>query len=370
MESREPHQPSRGSLLAVLAISALTLGGLLLSALPESVSLARQPQRVASWTPVFTETFESEISSSWIVTDVTGSNNGEYYWAATAYTASQGITSTWATGGGADGSLLDPGVDDYPHNALTYMIRGPLNLSGTTGARLVFDAWLDIPDDLDSLQVIAATESGSYQAVATLRGESQEWLTYTVDMDAYAGEPEVWVGFRFSSNEAASGLGAFVDNVMLESVVGTNIYLPSVRKDPALTPTPQPPTATPEPDGDVEPYADAPLCPSHDDRAFHTLWDAERGCHYDHEHGDNPHDVDHIFGTEFYDWAGGEISYPWQTPDENGVLFALRRWLCEGLPRAGTRRWRNRGRGRAVSFRVGRRDDLRRSRPHRLRHRS
>jgi len=93
---------------------------------------------------------------------------------------------------------------------------------------------------------------------------------------------------------------------------------PTAAPEPTETPTPQPPTATPEPDGDVEPYADAPACPSHDDRAFHALWDAERGCHYDHEHGDNPHDVDHIFGTEFYDWAGGEISYPWQTPDENG----------------------------------------------------
>lgn len=32
----------------------------------------------------------------------------------------------------------------------------------------------------------------------------------------------------------------------------------------------------------------APLCPDHNNGAFHTLWDAERGCHYDHEHGENP----------------------------------------------------------------------------------
>jgi hypothetical protein len=40
------------------------------------------------------------------------------------------------------------------------------------------------------------------------------------------------------------------------------------------------------------PFPEAPLCPdsgeAHDNSKFHTLWDAERGCHYDHEHGTNP----------------------------------------------------------------------------------
>jgi hypothetical protein len=40
------------------------------------------------------------------------------------------------------------------------------------------------------------------------------------------------------------------------------------------------------------PYQGAPLCPdigeAHDHHLFHTLWDSVRGCHYDHEHGQNP----------------------------------------------------------------------------------
>ncbi len=40
------------------------------------------------------------------------------------------------------------------------------------------------------------------------------------------------------------------------------------------------------------PYPGAPLCgdsgESHDNSLFHTLWDSARGCHYDHEHGQNP----------------------------------------------------------------------------------
>lgn len=42
----------------------------------------------------------------------------------------------------------------------------------------------------------------------------------------------------------------------------------------------------------VEPYPSAPLCEdtgeNHDNSLFHLLWDGERGCHYDHEHGSNP----------------------------------------------------------------------------------
>ena len=42
----------------------------------------------------------------------------------------------------------------------------------------------------------------------------------------------------------------------------------------------------------IMPYPEAPLCPdtgeAHDPSLFHTLWDEERGCHYDHEHGQNP----------------------------------------------------------------------------------
>jgi len=63
----------------------------------------------------------------------------------------------------------------------------------------------------------------------------------------------------------------------------------------------------------VTPYPSAPLCTSHDPTQFHTLWNSDLGCHYDHSHGMNPHDVDDIFGTQIYTWAGGEISYPWQT---------------------------------------------------------
>src|SRR5262245_21230541 len=57
-----------------------------------------------------------------------------------------------------------------------------------------------------------------------------------------------------------------------------------------LPPPNQPPASAPTLDPmAIAPYAGAPLCTdsgeSHDNSLFHTLWDSERGCHYDHEHG-------------------------------------------------------------------------------------
>jgi hypothetical protein len=58
-----------------------------------------------------------------------------------------------------------------------------------------------------------------------------------------------------------------------------------------VSPTQQP-TLTPPFQGYIAPYPSAPLCPdtgaNHNNNLYHGLWDGVRGCHYDHEHGQNP----------------------------------------------------------------------------------
>ncbi|MFN8446999.1 MAG: hypothetical protein U0175_39760 [Caldilineaceae bacterium] len=66
-----------------------------------------------------------------------------------------------------------------------------------------------------------------------------------------------------------------------------------------------------------DPYATAPLCPTHDDIHWHGLWDAARGCHYNHTHNADPSAVDNVFGPAGTLFGGQSISYPWQTPHEN-----------------------------------------------------
>jgi hypothetical protein len=95
---------------------------------------------------------------------------------------------------------------------------------------------------------------------------------------------------------------------------------------PEAAPTERTATATsqPAPDRPLEPYPDAPLCEQHDPLAYHALWNAELGCHYDHTHADDPHAADDVFGTAIYDWLGGEISYPWQTFSDAGTENELK----------------------------------------------
>lgn len=61
---------------------------------------------------------------------------------------------------------------------------------------------------------------------------------------------------------------------------------------------------------------------AHDDRAWHPVSDA-----IGHEHKDDPHDADDVFGNQFYLWAGGEISYPWETPRENELKHNGYGWM-------------------------------------------
>lgn len=66
----------------------------------------------------------------------------------------------------------------------------------------------------------------------------------------------------------------------------TETLTPTITLTPTETVTP---SSTPV---QITPYPDAPLCPDfgelHGYDQFHILWDSVRGCHYDHEHGQNP----------------------------------------------------------------------------------
>jgi hypothetical protein len=71
-----------------------------------------------------------------------------------------------------------------------------------------------------------------------------------------------------------------------------------------------------------ETIAGVEVCTDHDDEKWHTTVKRDINnnivCTYGHEHGDNPHAVNDIFGAP-NSWYGGtqEISYPWATPQEN-----------------------------------------------------
>ncbi len=92
---------------------------------------------------------------------------------------------------------------------------------------------------------------------------------------------------------------------------------PTATASPSTTPEP---TATPIPTlppNTLVPYPSALSCEllgvKHGRFIWHGLWNEVDGCYWEHEHKDDPHTGDDLFGTQVYDWMGGEISYPWQT---------------------------------------------------------
>jgi hypothetical protein len=105
------------------------------------------------------------------------------------------------------------------------------------------------------------------------------------------------------------------------------LFLPFVRRaTSAATATPPSPT----------PSGGAPLCPSHDATTWHGLYDAARGCRYDHTHNADPGMANHVFGPVAY--AGGQtISYPWATSamenhhKHGGYKYAVRLDLPCGI---------------------------------------
>jgi hypothetical protein len=83
------------------------------------------------------------------------------------------------------------------------------------------------------------------------------------------------------------------------------------------TNTPIPPTATPQPGAGSTPFASAPKCATHDSNLWHSVWDAQRACYYDHTHADDPSTADDLFGALGAQW-GGALMPPWGMPNEFG----------------------------------------------------
>jgi hypothetical protein len=77
-----------------------------------------------------------------------------------------------------------------------------------------------------------------------------------------------------------------------------------------------------------------PLCPNHDSTKWHPLVqrnsDGSVKCTYGHEHHDDPHKLDNIFGSLGTYTSGQEVSYPWQTTsaagEENHAKHEFYKW--------------------------------------------
>jgi hypothetical protein len=75
--------------------------------------------------------------------------------------------------------------------------------------------------------------------------------------------------------------------VPTDTPAATDTLVPTDTPVSSATPTSSP-VATDTPQAVYTPRPSAPACAAPDTSVFHTLWNSALGCHYDHEHGDNP----------------------------------------------------------------------------------
>jgi hypothetical protein len=270
-------------------LSRLALGVCLVGAVFGIVSVAKAPRRdlrrsTGDWETVFSEDFDSGIGGGWTVRDESDGDGGEYTWGiADAFVSSGDDQSAWSVGGGADGVGLDAGINLYPDNVDSWLVYGPVELSGVSDSRLGFDWWIETGGSSGDRrpwaslqQVEGATvtpEEGDWFGWCILTddndldrarctyvsGSTGSWASAAVPLDGFLSSEadavgEIWIAFHFvSDGDGVSGRGSFVDDVMVETRRDQyGVFLPLVRLDPTPTSTPKPtPTATlsPTPEG-------------------------------------------------------------------------------------------------------------------------
>lgn len=68
----------------------------------------------------------------------------------------------------------------------------------------------------------------------------------------------------------------------------------------------------------------------HSLKQYHGLFDERLGCRHAHEHGDDPSAAESVLGEftgDYLNIAGGQISYPWETHQENLNKHAFYKWI-------------------------------------------
>jgi len=203
----------------------------------------------SGWVTLMTEDFEGSFPGTmWSLV-------GDPTWGKEGYRSHTGSSSAYCAGGGAD--AVDP-PGPYPNDMAAWMIYGPFDLSEVSDAELLFYRWHKSELDQDML-MWGATTSGPSSTFYGRRswGDSGGWQSVNFDLtDVYTlgdltGEPEVWIGIYFRSNESNADEGAFVDDVMLRVRMGgrgAQAFLPLVARS-------RPPESVTEPvtssEGDV-----------------------------------------------------------------------------------------------------------------------
>jgi len=225
--------------------------------LPKEMSAAVASTAVFSWTPFYTQTFESGFSG-WTLTRSLAlyATPSTLQWdrvTVSQYPVEPFTDTLWSGAfmqyRGTNYTVFSDSTQ-YTQTMDTWAIYGPLDTQKYAHLRAEFDFYLDAGPG--AYFGWGASNDGQTfcgkLGSATTGSRIQQWQHMTFDLtecSAGAGTP-VYLAFFFQSSDTTppAGLGAFVDNLVISGQVWNKVYMPLVRKD--LTPTP---AALPTPTG-------------------------------------------------------------------------------------------------------------------------
>jgi len=106
---------------------------------------------------------------------------------------------------------------DSPDNANISLLTPPLDLSGSTGVRLVFWHRYAIESDYDYGHVEWSSDGGaSWHEVATYTGTQSSWNRVEIPLPGLDDAADARVRFRFTSDSNTSYDGWYIDDISLE----------------------------------------------------------------------------------------------------------------------------------------------------------
>jgi len=137
-------------------------------------------------------TMTTNSAIGWFVTE----NGSSQYWDIPSH--------TWYACSNDDAADDDGSVD--------YLMTPPLNSNGASDFQLSFASYYDGSYG-QTAHVLISTDGATYTEVYTVQASS-EWVTESVDLNDYVGEPELYIVFHSNDNGAwASGWA--VDDIMI-----------------------------------------------------------------------------------------------------------------------------------------------------------
>jgi len=167
-----------------------------------------RPESPEGWVAIKTEDFEGAFPNDW---DLLGTPT----WDDELYRYHAGSWSGYCVGS----SVSPPGP--YPSNANSWMIYGPFSLSDASDARVDFYRWLDTEQDYDYLKWLASVDGTNFYGWQT-SGYAPSWQSTYFDLQTVptlgnlCGQSQVWIAFRFTSDESNEYEGAYIDDIILQ----------------------------------------------------------------------------------------------------------------------------------------------------------